>query len=172
MKQLHLIRHAKSSWDDPSLGDHQRPLNARGQQASVLMGTAMSVYLKDTPAVFVSSAVRAQQTFQGLVSGWTALEGAVSTTDDRLYTFDAHDLIAWLSEADDRLDNMAVIGHNPALSALARLLYPQLMLSRLPTAAWLWLRFDSVAWRSLVDSPTDAALVRLCTPKNVVEQQS
>jgi phosphohistidine phosphatase len=153
VKQLHLIRHAKSSWDDPSLGDHQRPLNARGQQASVLMGTAMSVYLKDTPAVFVSSAVRAQQTFQGLVSGWTALEGTVSTTDDRLYTFDAHDLIAWLSEADDRLDNMAV-------------------LSRLPTAAWLWLRFDSVAWRSLVDSPTNAALVRLCTPKNVVEQQS
>ena len=171
MKQLHLIRHAKSSWDDPSLGDHQRPLNARGQRASVLMGTAMSVYLKDTPAVFVSSAVRAQQTFQGLVSGWAALEGTVSTTDDRLYTFDAHDLIAWLSEADDRLDHMAVIGHNPALSALARLLYPQLTRSRLPTATWLWLSFDNVSWRSVVESPEKAELVRLCTPKTLAEQQ-
>ncbi|MDG1654756.1 MAG: histidine phosphatase family protein [Luminiphilus sp.] len=171
MKQLHLIRHAKSSWDDPSLGDHQRPLNARGQRASVLMGTAMSMHLKDTPAVFVSTAVRAQQTFQGLLSGWTALEGAVSTTDDRLYTFDAHDLIAWLSEADDRLDHMAVIGHNPALSALARLLYPQLTRSRLPTAAWLWLSFDDVSWRSVVESPEKAELVRLCTPKNLAEQQ-
>lgn len=171
MKQLHLIRHAKSSWDDPSLGDHQRPLNARGQRASVLMGTAMSMHLKDTPAVFVSSAVRAQQTFQGLVSGWTALEETVSTTDDRLYTFDAHDLIAWLSEADDRLDHMAVIGHNPALSALARLLYPQLTRSRLPTATWLWLSFDNVSWRSVVESPEKAELVRLCTPKTLAEQQ-
>ena len=171
MKQLHLIRHAKSSWDDPSLGDHQRPLNARGQRASVLMGTAMSMHLKDTPAVFVSSAVRAQQTFQGLVSGWTALEKTVSTTDDRLYTFDAHDLIAWLSEADDRLDHMAVIGHNPALSALARLLYPQLTRSRLPTATWLWLSFDNVSWRSVVESPEKAELVRLCTPKILAEQQ-
>jgi phosphohistidine phosphatase len=135
------------------------------------MGTAMSMHLKDTPAVFVSSAVRAQQTFQGLVSGWTALEGAVSTTDDRLYTFDAHDLIAWLSEADDRLDHMAVIGHNPALSALGRLLYPQLTRSRLPTAAWLWLSFDNVSWRSVVESPEKAELVRLCTPKNLAEQQ-
>lgn len=171
MKQLHLIRHAKSSWDDPSLGDHQRPLNTRGQRASVLMGTAMSMHLKDTPAVFVSSAVRAQQTFQGLVSGWTALEKTVSTTDDRLYTFDAHDLIAWLSEADDRLDHMAVIGHNPALSALARLLYPQLTRSRLPTATWLWLSFDNVSWRSVVESPEKAELVRLCTPKTLAEQQ-
>lgn len=171
MKQLHLIRHAKSSWDDPSLGDHHRPLNARGQRASVLMGAAMSMHLKDTPAVFVSSAVRAQQTFQGLVSGWTALEGTVSTTDDRLYTFDAHDLIAWLSEADDRLDHMAVIGHNPALSALARLLYPQLTRSRLPTAAWLWLSFDNVSWRSVVELPEKAELVRLCTPKTLAEQQ-
>ena len=171
MKQLHLIRHAKSSWDDPSLGDHQRPLNARGQRASVLMGAAMSMHLKDTPAVFVSSAVRAQQTFQGLVSGWTTLEGTVSTTDDRLYTFDAHDLIAWLSEADDCLDHMAVIGHNPALSALARLLYPQLTRSRLPTAAWLWLSFDNVSWRSVVESPEKAEFVRLCTPKNLAEQQ-
>ena len=73
MKQLHLIRHAKSSWDCPSLDDRQRPLNKRGQRASVLMGAAMSLYLKDTPAVFVSSAVRAQHTLKGFVSGWPAL---------------------------------------------------------------------------------------------------
>ena len=169
MKQLHLIRHAKSSWDCPSLGDHQRPLNARGQRASVLMGRAMSLYLKDAPVVFLSSAVRAQQTFQGFVKGWTALQRTRSTTDDRLYTFDAHDLIAWLSEADDRLDYIAVIGHNPALSALAQLLYPQLTRRRLPTAAWLWLSFDNVSWRSVVDSPEKAELVGLYTPKNLAE---
>ena len=128
--------------------------------------------LKDTPAIFVSSAVRARHTLKGLVSGWPALERARSTTDDRLYTFDAHDLIAWLSEADDRLDHMAVIGHNPALSALARLLYPQLTRSRLPTAAWLWLSFDNVSWLSVVDSPEKAELVGLYTPKNLAEQQS
>ncbi len=172
MKQLHLIRHAKSSWDCPSLGDHQRPRNARGQRASVLMGRAMSLYLKDAPVVFLSSAVRAQQTFQGFVKGWTALQRTRSTTDDRLYTFDAHDLIAWLSEADDRLDHIAVIGHNPALSALAQLLYPQLTRRRLPTAAWLWLSFDNVSWRSVVDSPEKAELVGLYTPKNLAEQQS
>jgi phosphohistidine phosphatase SixA len=66
---------------------------------------------------------------------------------------------------------MAVIGHNPALSVLARLLYPQLRRARLPTAAWLWLSFDNVSWRSVVDSPEKAELVGLYTPKNLAEQQ-
>jgi hypothetical protein len=54
---------------------------------------------------------------------------------------------------------------------LARLLYPQLRRARLPTAAWLWLSFDNVSWRSVVDSPEKAELVGLYTPKNLAEQQ-
>ena len=131
----------------------------------------MSLYLKDTPAVFVSSAVRAQHTLKGFVSGWPALERVRSTTDERLHTFDAHDLIAWLSEADDCLDHMTVIGHNQAPSTLAQLLYPQLTRARLPTAAWLWLSFENVSWRSVVDSPEKGELVGLYTPKNLAEQQ-
>ena len=65
VKNLYLLRHAKSSWDDPSLSDGERPLNGRGRRDAPRMGEALGARL--VPMTFyVSPAERAQQTFSAL----------------------------------------------------------------------------------------------------------
>ena len=64
MRQLLLLRHAKSSWDDPALSDHARPLNARGRRAATAMAQAMRELGLAPDIVLVSSARRTLQTLK------------------------------------------------------------------------------------------------------------
>ncbi len=66
MRQLLLLRHAKSSWDDPRLSDHARPLNARGRRAARAMAAAMRDLGLAPDVVLVSSARRTLQTLEAL----------------------------------------------------------------------------------------------------------
>ena len=170
MKQLHLVRHAKSSWEHPELSDHQRPLNGRGRQAAPLVGRAMQaeieVSARETPQFFLSTAQRARETFDGLTVGWPLLAEQVPNYDDTLYTFDEADLIDWITTANDDLDSIALIGHNPAMTELANILCPTLALSNLPTAGWLWFCFDHDSWDASVQSPGRARCHTLYTPKS------
>ena len=170
MKQLHLIRHAKSSWEHPNLSDHQRPLNARGRQAAPLVGRAMHAEIgasgRETPQFFVSTAQRARETFDGLTIGWPLLGEQVPIYDGALYTFDAADLIDWIATADNGLDSIALIGHNPAMTQLTRFLCPTLALSNLPTAGWLCFFFDDDSWGASVRSPRRGKCHTMYTPKS------
>ena len=66
MRQLILLRHAKSSWDDPGLPDHARPLNARGRRAAAVMAAVMRDLGLGPDLVLVSSARRTLQTLEAL----------------------------------------------------------------------------------------------------------
>jgi phosphohistidine phosphatase len=66
MRQLLLLRHAKSSWDDPDLPDHARPLNARGKRAAAVMAAVMQDLGLAPDIVLVSSARRTLQTLEAL----------------------------------------------------------------------------------------------------------
>ena len=170
MKQLHLIRHAKSSWDHPELSNHQRPLNERGRHAAPLVGRAMHAEIevsgRETPQFFVSTAQRARETFDGLTIGWPLLGEQLPNYDDALYTFDEADLIDWIAAANDGLHSIALIGHNPAMTELANFLCPTLALSNLPTAGWLWFCFDDDSWNASVQSPGRGRCHTLYTPKS------
>ncbi|HCG94040.1 MAG TPA: phosphoglycerate mutase [Halieaceae bacterium] len=170
LKQLHLIRHAKSSWDHPELSDHQRPLNDRGRHAAPLVGRAMHAEIevsgREIPQFFVSTAQRARETFDGLTIGWPLLGEQFPNYDDALYTFDKADLIDWIAAANDGLDSIALIGHNPAMTELANFLCLRLALSNLPTAGWLWFGFDDDSWGASVQSPGRGRCHTLYTPKS------
>ena len=170
MKQLHLVRHARSSWEHPELSDRQRPLNIRGRQAAPLTGRAMHEEIeaigRETPQFFVSTAERARETFDGLTIGWPLLGEQVPNFEDALYTFDETDLIDWIAAANDGLDSIALIGHNPAMTELANFLCPTLAFSNLPTAGWLWLCFDDDSWDASVRSPIRGRCHRMYTPKS------
>ena len=115
MKQLHLIRHAKSSWEHPELSGHQRPLNDRGRHATPLVGRAMHAEIevsgRETPQFFISTAQRARETFDGLTIGWPLLGEQLPNYDDALYTFDEADLIDWIAAANDGLDSIAPVSY-------------------------------------------------------------
>lgn len=171
-RDLHLIRHAKSSWDEPDLHDHDRPLNARGTRAARVMGQAIAERASATPTFFVSSARRARDTFSGLSDGWAnvlsaPLEGSVSEPST-LYTFSWRTLSDWLSQRDDALDNLALIGHNPAMTEFINYLCPSLSLDNLPTAGWVWLRFDNTSWSAAVATAGQASVITSLRPKEVM----
>lgn len=116
MRQLMLLRHAKSSWDDPRLSDHARPLNTRGRRAAATMAAAMRDLGLSPDVVLVSSARRALQTLEAL----SPLEGGpiVEPMDD-LYLAPWERLLDVVRAAPETARSVLLIGHNPGLHELA-----------------------------------------------------
>ncbi len=119
MRQLLLLRHAKSSWDDPQLSDHARPLNVRGRRAAAAMARAMRGLGLAPELVLVSSARRTLQTLAAL-EPWGA-PPAIEPLD-ALYLAPAHDLLDALRDIEATVRCVLLVGHNPGLHDLAVLL--------------------------------------------------
>src|SRR5437764_43961 len=123
MKFLTLIRHAKSSWDDAALTDHDRPLNHRGLRAAPIVGRFLAnTYLGagDAPPllpppdrVLSSTACRAKHTAELIVA---ELKSAGPELDRRLYLADPKSMLQIVRAFEDRWRHTMVIGHNPGIS--------------------------------------------------------
>lgn len=150
MKTLHLLRHAKSSWAAAGVDDHDRDLNERGQRDAPRMGAALATRLTPQP-IYVSSALRAQRTLQGLCDGWPALNIQPHVTDEALYTFDWEDVLAWLQDQLLTSDTLFLIGHNPAFTDLCNQLVARQALDNLPTAGYLRFSVDIENWTDLTE---------------------
>jgi phosphohistidine phosphatase len=119
MRQLLLLRHAKSSWDDPHLSDHARPLNLRGRQAARRMAQAMRNLGLVPDVVLVSSARRTLQTMEAL-EPWD--ETPLIEPLDALYLAPAADMLDVLRRAAPMARCILLLGHNPGLHDLAMML--------------------------------------------------
>jgi phosphohistidine phosphatase len=168
MKALYLLRHAKSSWDDPSLSDRERPLNARGARDAPRMGAALSA--RYAPMTFyVSPAERAQATFAGVRSGWPELQVGEGITTEALYTFDYRKLLAWIEQQSDDADALALIGHNPALTELMGYFAGWASLDHLPTAGWAELAIAIERWSDICQAQGRGELVTYLLPRTLRE---
>ncbi len=116
MRQLILMRHAKSSWDDPKLSDHARPLNLRGKRAARAMRGALVSAGVAPDVVLVSSARRALQTMESLLP-WQGRP--LVAPMDTLYLAPAAQILDVLRDADEAKHTLLVIAHNPGLYDLA-----------------------------------------------------
>ena len=169
MKRLHLLRHAKSSWDDSSLPDRERPLAPRGKKAA----KAMAAYLREEgirPAlVLCSSSVRTRETLARL---GTALGDVPVEVEDQLYGAGAGELVERVRALPADLPSVLVIGHNPAMHELALELagsgadLPRLE-EKFPTAALATLTFDVEAWADV--RPGGGELVGLVLPRELAD---
>jgi phosphohistidine phosphatase len=117
VKRLWLMRHAKSSWDDPTLADRIRPLAPRGIRATKalrrhLEGTGIAPSL-----VLCSPAVRAASTWEGVSAGVPS-DVAVEI-DETVYHGDEYDLLWRLRQVATDVESVLVVGHNPTLHELA-----------------------------------------------------
>ena len=149
MKTLHLLRHAKSAWDDPGLDDRERGLKKRGRQDGLLMGAALSEWMEPT-TIAVSVAQRAQHTLAALCDAWPALAAMEHREEEDLYTFQSSDLVRWVARQNNALDSLFIIGHNPALTDLINTLLRQIALANLPTAGYVRLSVDIDQWGQLL----------------------
>ena len=148
MKTLNLLRHAKSSWDQPGLADRERGLNKRGRRDAPRMGRALAARLP-AAVISVSTARRAQLTLAGLCDAWPAISELPHQTDEDLYTFSGDELAYWISAQDDGLTSLCIIGHNPALTVLINDLVGEPVLDNLPTAGYAQLTLDIDCWGDL-----------------------
>ncbi|MEN9499012.1 MAG: hypothetical protein RIS83_831 [Pseudomonadota bacterium] len=116
MRQLLLLRHAKSAWDDPALADHARVLNGRGRRAATAMAHAMQALGLSPDVVLVSSARRTLQTLEAL----TPLpDSPLIEPMDELYLAPWQQLLAVLRRVPETARSVLLIGHNPGLHDLA-----------------------------------------------------
>lgn len=110
------MRHAKSSWDDPRLSDHARPLNARGRLAALSMRKAMDAHGLAPDVVLVSSARRTLQTLEAL-EPWD--DAPLIEPMDALYLAGAAQMLEVIREASQTARSLLVLGHNPGMHDLA-----------------------------------------------------
>ena len=134
MKRLYLLRHAKSSWDDPELADHERPLSARGRRAADAIGNYLREHGIEPELVLCSSAARTRETLERI-----GLSGEV---ERELYGASASELLARVRELPPSLGSVLLIGHNPGMHDVALALtggpgkYPTGALATIELAGW------------------------------------
>tara|TARA_B100001559_G_C16306965_1_gene532389 strand:+ start:77 stop:571 length:495 start_codon:yes stop_codon:yes gene_type:complete len=121
MKEIYVLRHAKSSWDNSNLSDFERPLADRG----ISDAKKMSKFLKDMnikiDKVLCSNAIRAKETFDLTADGFN-FEIDKATYLEKLYFGDTTTIIQDLKELDESLNNILIVGHNPTLHYLVEIL--------------------------------------------------
>jgi phosphohistidine phosphatase len=160
VKTLFLVRHAKSSRDDPSLPDRERPLDDRGHQDAPTMGKRLGKRGVKPDLLLSSPALRALTTAQ-LIADEIAYSRKNIVVDERLYAAGPDDLIAVICALDDKLDRVMLFGHNPAFADLAHRLSSEI--ADMPTCAVAEFRFDAKTWADV--GGTAPAKVKLDAPR-------
>ena len=163
VKRLWLLRHAKSSWDEPGLADHDRPLAPRGRKAGKRIRRWAAEHGVRPDLVLCSTAVRARATLE-LVA--PALGSPEVEIEGGLYHASADDLLERLRDAARRRRVRAVIGHNPGLHDLAALLAPPGP-DAFPTGALAELQIDVEELAR--PRPGGAELVELVLPRSLAD---
>lgn len=154
MKQLLLLRHAKSSWDSPELDDFRRPLADRGRSAAERLGRELLARGWLPERALVSPALRARTTWELVLA---ELPGAVPADfPASLYNASAESVLSEIQRAPKPVKTLLVVGHNPGLEDLARLLAGEnseaealrRLGEKFPTGALARFAFDG-AWKTL-----------------------
>jgi phosphohistidine phosphatase len=144
MKTLVIVRHAKSSWDNPGLSDHQRPLNKRGKRDAPVMGARLVEWGPPVDRVISSSAVRALTTAE-IITREMGLPWDEIRVEDALYHATEEEMLEIIQEQDDYLDGVMLFGHNPGMTCLVNDL-SNLDLGNLPTCGIVILQFEVGSW--------------------------
>lgn len=163
MKTLLVQRHAKSSWKDPGLDDHDRPLNKRGKKDGPRMGRLVREEDLIPDLILSSTAVRAKNTAKEVaeISGYS---GKVHW-DERLYLAAPSDMVSVLKEIEDpSADRVMIVGHNPGQEELVRVLSGSR--ETFPTAALAQIELPITIWGEL-ELSTKGRLVHLWRPKEL-----
>ncbi|MDX1587981.1 MAG: histidine phosphatase family protein [Oleiphilaceae bacterium] len=162
MKQLTLIRHGKSSWDDPSLSDVDRPLNTRGLRESPLMGERLVQKGLLPERILCSPACRTLDTAR-LMAHKVDFPADEIREEKHLYLGSVADITAVLHLQDDHVDRIWLVGHNPDLMDFINR-FADRPIPKLPTAGVCTLRFNEGCWHRCL-APGKGQRIYYDTPK-------
>jgi len=163
MKTLYLLRHAKSSWADSTLGDKQRPLNSRGQQDAPTMGERFAARGETLERVVSSPALRALTTAQ-LFSEACGFAAEDIALESDLYFLGSGSIEALILEQDDRFDCLMLVFHNPDITYFANAIDDEVRIDNVPTCGLIRLVCNIEQWGDW--SPATTAFDYFDFPKN------
>lgn len=144
MKILTLVRHAKSSWKDPDLADHERPLNKRGERDAPEMGRRLAARGRCPDLMVTSPAVRAKVTAETVAEAvGYRVEDIVE--DERIYEANAGELLEVIRELDDSHHHVMLFGHNPGFTHLVNRLAEDAV-DNVPTCGVVQLEHVGESW--------------------------
>jgi phosphohistidine phosphatase len=151
-KHLFLVRHAKSSWQDPYVDDHDRHLNSRGKRNIKKMARNFHWLDIQPECIISSSALRAKETAVPLAHKIDLPTTEISFVE-QLYEISPHRLLEFFTSLDNNLQNVMIVAHNPALTIVANELAGYFT-ANIPTCGIIILRIECNEWRSLPISET------------------
>ncbi|MBN9284557.1 MULTISPECIES: histidine phosphatase family protein [Flavobacterium] len=146
MKNLILIRHAKSSWDTPSR-DIDRPISKRGINDANIIFSQVTKFLPKTFLVWCSVAKRAKETAMIFSQNISIPYENVILKDD-LYTFDGKNLESVIKKCENRFDSLILFGHNEAITDFVNK-FGDLYIENVPTAGFVSISFEQDSWDSI-----------------------
>jgi phosphohistidine phosphatase len=166
--RLWLLRHAKSSWSDERLPDHDRPLARRGELAADRMSEYLAAEVIRPQLVLCSSALRARQTLARVLPG-LGDELEVRVEPD-MYTFDGSGLLERIRRLPEELSSAMLIGHNPSIQHFASNLAgsgPRLddLRAKFPTGALAEIELPAATWAETAGFTGE--LTRFVVPKEL-----
>jgi phosphohistidine phosphatase len=164
MKTLLLLRHAKSSWKDPDLPDHDRPLNKRGQNDAPSMGKLLKDEDLIPDLIMSSTAVRAKKTAE-LVAKACKYKGKISLNQS-LYGAEPADYLKILQELSDKHKTVLVVGHSPSVEETVDVLTgsPDVIM---PTCTLAHISLPIQNWAELNKQKIKGKLLKVWRPKEL-----
>ena len=166
MKTLLLMRHAKSSWKDPELPDHDRPLNKRGLKDAPFMGEVLKEKELLPQRILASTALRVRETVNGLVQ--TSSYAGEIEFSDALYLAEPEVYLTALQALPETLERVMIIGHNPGLEGLLQLLSGRI--ESLSTGSIAYISLPIQNWGDL-NGQIEGELVEMFEPQALREME-
>ena len=161
MKTITIFRHAKSSFKDAGLSDHERPLNKRGQRDAPIMAERIQKAGIRPSLILSSPAVRAWTTAKEMARQ-IAYPVEFLQRDELLYHAGVQRIIEVLSRQDVGFNSIMIVGHNPGLTEFANYLVPGLT-HNIPTSGVVSVQIETEDWN--LEAVTSAELVLYDYPK-------
>lgn len=162
MKTLCIVRHAKSSWDNPGQSDFDRPLNERGKKDAPLMGKRLRERGINPDLLLSSPAKRAYATAKRISREIGYAEEKIKT-DNRLYHADSETILDTVQHLNNRYSTVMLVGHNPGLTDFVNEVMHACM-DNLPTCGIVAARFFIDDWKNIEAGSSELLFIDF--PKN------
>lgn len=166
MKTLYLVRHAKSSWDNLTLADFDRPLNKRGEKDAPEMGKRLALRNITPQRMLSSPANRAYTTARKIAEALSIPEKNIKT-DEALFHASAREILKVIGRQHDAIDSLMVFGHNPGFTDVANVLNSDHQIDNLPTCGIVAYQMNITSWSDVRQGV--AELLFFDYPKKVSE---
>jgi phosphohistidine phosphatase len=147
MKNLYLIRHAKSDWSDESKSDFERGLNKRGKKAIFIMADALKEKQVMPDLILCSTAKRTKLTAKGLAKE-IGYAGEIKYTDT-LYMAEPETILTLIQNIDDKHNTLFIVGHNPETTELSNIM-TNAYIDNVPTLGIVAIQLPVSSWKNIV----------------------